>query len=218
MNRRIFGACAPLTFALAALLALPAAGASRFETFLQEIVRFDAYTGRHSRMSGRYALHLARLLGLPAREAWRVHRFATLHDLGKTRIPLEILNKPGKLSDDEWKVMKTHPVQGADLLTAAGERAEDVAAVRYHHERWDGSGYPEGLAGEKIPRVARITAVADVFSALVTDRPYRPGFPFEKACEMMEGMAGKDLDPAMVRRFLEDREALKAIQALFPKN
>lgn len=192
--------------------------ASRFETFLKQIIRYDAATGRHSRMSGLYAHHLARLLGLRAGEAYRVMRFATLHDLGKTRIPLEILNKPGKLTDEEFAVMKTHPVHGGDMLRDAGEREEDVAAVRHHHERWNGSGYPDRLAGEKIPRIARITAVADVFAALITDRPYRPGFPFDKACSMLEEMAGKDLDPAMVKRFLEDREALKRIQARFPRD
>ncbi len=147
-----------------------------------------------------------------------VVRSAPLHDVGKINIPDEVLNKPGKLTDEEYAIMKTHTIAGKKILenaisTVQGEsylkEARNMAA--YHHERWDGKGYPEGIHGEVIPLSARIMAVADVFDALTSKRIYKPPFPLEKALSILQEGAGTQFDPKCVEVFMEALPEVKAV-------
>lgn len=141
-------------------------------------------------------------------------RSAPLHDIGKVGIPDHILLKPGPLSPDEWVIMKTHARLGYDAIELAERDAERPVAflslakeiARWHHERWDGGGYPDGLAGEGIPLSARIMAIADVFDALITPRPYKPTISFDNAREIIAAGRGSHFDPAVVDAFLETYE------------
>jgi HD-GYP domain-containing protein (c-di-GMP phosphodiesterase class II) len=124
---------------------------------------------------------------------------ALLHDVGKIGVPKEIVNKPGPLSDDEWDVMRRHTITGQRMLDRVGGALQDVGAVvRASHERWDGSGYPDGLAGEEIPIAARIVCAADAFSAMTTDRPYRAARDREYAIGELRAQTGLQFDPAVV--------------------
>ena len=143
---------------------------------------------------------------------------APLHDVGKINIPDAVLNKPGKLTDEEFAIMKTHTTAGKKIMeqaisTVKGENylkeARNMAA--YHHERWDGKGYPEGLVGEVIPLSARVMAVADVFDALTSPRVYKPAFPIEKALEIIQEGAGTQFDPKCVEVFMDSLTEVKVI-------
>ena len=147
-----------------------------------------------------------------------VEMSAPLHDVGKINVSDVILNKPGKLTDEEFKIMKTHTIAGRNIIekainTVEGEsylkEARNMAA--YHHERWDGKGYPEGLKGEAIPLSARIMAVADVFDALVSKRVYKPAFSVEKAIEILKEGSGTQFDPKCIEVFLEDIDLVKDV-------
>jgi putative two-component system response regulator len=138
---------------------------------------------------------------------------APLHDVGKLAIPDCILLKPGRLTPEEFDVMKTHAELGARLLSSGSSRVLQTAAViaATHHERWDGAGYPKGLAGDAIPLVGRIVAVADVFDALTHDRPYKQAWPIERACAEIERSAGGQFDPRVVVAFRALRTDLDAV-------
>jgi response regulator RpfG family c-di-GMP phosphodiesterase len=147
-----------------------------------------------------------------------VEMSAPLHDVGKINISDTILNKPGKLTDEEYEIMKTHTTAGKNIMekaisTVRGEsylkEARNMAA--YHHERWDGRGYPEGLHGEVIPLSARVMAVADVFDALTSPRVYKPAFPLDKALEMIQEGAGTQFDPKCVEVFMDSLPEVKAV-------
>jgi HD-GYP domain-containing protein (c-di-GMP phosphodiesterase class II) len=125
-----------------------------------------------------------------------------LHDVGKVGIPDEILRKPGRLTDEEYDVMKQHPVVGAMIVSSMPGFQEIIPGVRNHHERWDGTGYPDGLAGEAIPLLGRLLAVPDTMSAMTTDRPYRKGLTWEAALEEVERKSGTQFDPSIVAAFL----------------
>ena len=163
----------------------------------------DPYTKGHSTSVSRYSEALARAINLPEDEVQRIKLGALLHDVGKIGIPENVLKKPGKLEDDEWEIMKQHPVIGAEKVLAPNEALRDlIPIVKYHHEHMDGSGYPEHLKGNEIPLAARIVAVADTYHALISDRPYRKGMSVEKACEILNDGAGKLWDRDLVRQFI----------------
>ena len=151
----------------------------------------------------RYSEALARAIQLPEAEVERIKLGALLHDIGKIGIPENVLRKPAMLDDDEWEIMKQHPVIGADKVLAPNESLRDlIPMVKYHHEHWDGTGYPCGLKGEEIPLNARIVSIADAYHALVSDRPYRKGLSVEKACEILKLGAGVQWDKELVRQFI----------------
>ena len=163
----------------------------------------DDNTHEHTQRVGHLAALLARGAGLGDRMVRLVREAAPLHDLGKIAIPDSILLKPGRLSDEEYEVVKTHALLGARVLAGAESELLEVAEriVRHHHERWDGAGYPDGLEGEDIPVVARITAVADVFDVLVHERPYKDSWSVEAAAEEIRKGAGTQFDPGVVEVF-----------------
>src|SRR6185312_2916846 len=161
----------------------------------------DVYLNGHSRRVARHATMIARGMGLPNEEVARIRAAAAVHDVGKLRTPKAILNKPGRLTDEEFEVIKLHPVDGADMVAALGD-PELTRIVRHHHERLDGAGYPDRLRGEEIPLGARIIAVADTFDAITSARPYREAAPHQKAIDILRTEAGTQLDPEAVRSFL----------------
>ena len=160
----------------------------------------DPYTHGHSRRVTRYAEAIARGMGLPRDEVARIRTAAAVHDVGKIHTPREVLNNPGRLSDEEFAAIKRHPGEGAEMVAALGDDAL-TAMVRHHHERLDGRGYPDALDGDAIPLGARIIAVADTFDAITSTRPYRPGAAHKKALDILAKEAGTQLDPDAVAAF-----------------
>jgi len=162
----------------------------------------DPYTGGHSRRVAEYTAQILRQLNLTGHDADLIITAARIHDIGKIGIPDAVLNKPGRLTDDERRVMELHPVLGANLLLRYPDFARGVAIVRHHHERLDGAGYPDGLAGDAIPFGARVIAVADTWDALTSDRPYRPGMAAERASVILCAGRGTQWSPALVDALL----------------
>ena len=159
----------------------------------------DAYTGQHSRHVVDLVLGVSDTLGLGPRERRQAELTALLHDVGKIRIPAEIIRKPGKLTAEERAVIETHTIEGESMLEQVGGLLGEIGSiVRSCHERWDGEGYPDGLAGEDIPLVARIVCCCDAFSAMTTDRPYRAALTGEAALEELRANSGAQFDPAVV--------------------
>lgn len=162
------------------------------------------WTAGHSIRVTRYAVELAHAIGLNESEIEKVNLSGLLHDLGKIGIPDTILDKPGKLTDEEWKVMRQHPIIGYEMLKDIWQfRGSILDGVLYHHERMDGKGYPFGLKGEEIPFMGRLLAVADGFDAMTSDRPYRAGMPREKALEVLIECAGTQWDKELVKAFVD---------------
>jgi HD-GYP domain-containing protein (c-di-GMP phosphodiesterase class II) len=160
----------------------------------------DAYTGLHSRDVVSLVLDVCDTLGVGGRERRDAEFVALLHDVGKIKIPSEIINKPGKLTDEEFDLIKTHTVEGEKLLSQVGGLLGNVGhVVRSCHEDWDGTGYPDGLLGEEIPLVARIVRCCDAFSAMTTDRSYRKALPVADAVAELRRCSGTDFDPAVVQ-------------------
>jgi putative nucleotidyltransferase with HDIG domain len=158
----------------------------------------DVITGEHSRAVSSWCLRLARNLGLSAAETTLVRRGGLLHDIGKVGTPEEILNAPRKLTADEWDVMQRHTLDGAHIVADIPILDEFLPAIRSHHERLDGQGYPDGLRAEQIPLSARIVSVADCFNAMIGRRPYRPPMAPSRGIEELERSAGTHLDPEVV--------------------
>jgi putative nucleotidyltransferase with HDIG domain len=160
----------------------------------------DAYTGgEHSHGVVALALAVGDALGLDGRDRRNLEFGALLHDIGKLRVADEIINKPGELTDEEWILIKRHPVDGQEMLERIGGVLADVGViVRHHHERWDGGGYPDGIAGEAIPLAARIICACDAYSAMTTDRSYRPAMPVAEALAELHRCSGAQFDPAVV--------------------
>lgn len=165
---------------------------------------FDV-VGEHLWRVSALSIEIAQLLGLDHQYVGQLGEAARLHDIGKIAVPESILHKPGDLTDDEWEVMRSHTVIGAQLLAhGRTELAEMAVAIALsHHERWDGSGYPQGLRGEAIPLAARIVAVADVFDALVSRRVYKDPWPIERAVAEISRKAGRWFDPQIVGAFMQ---------------
>jgi HD-GYP domain-containing protein (c-di-GMP phosphodiesterase class II) len=165
----------------------------------------DAYTGMHSRGVVDLSLGVVDALGLDATQRRHVEFGALLHDVGKIRIPKEILNKNGPLNPLEWEFVRHHTIDGEQMLRQVGGKLAEIASiVRSSHERWDGRGYPDGLAGEEIPIEARIISACDAYNAMITDRPYRPAMSRSEAVDELRSGSGSQFDPqvvaALVRR------------------
>jgi len=159
----------------------------------------DSYTGQHCRSVVGLTLDVADRLGLTAERRRNLEFAALLHDVGKIAIPKEIINKPGKLDPSEWAIVKTHTVEGQRMLDQVGGFMREVGLiVRSHHERWDGGGYPDGLAGEAIPLEARIIACCDTWNAMRTDRPYRKALDYDVASAELTSNSGTQFDPSIV--------------------
>ncbi len=171
---------------------------STIEALALAIDAKDPHAQGRTRRVQAYAIELARLMRIPRLEFEAVRAAALLHDIGKLAIPDHLLHKPGKLTDMEFQKVKAHPAVAADILAHVNFPYPVVPAVRHHHERWDGSGYPDGLKGEAIPLAARVLAVADAFEALTSDRAYRGRKPPEEACALIEAWSGMQFDPAVV--------------------
>lgn len=174
----------------------------------------DEETGAHVRRIGLYAAVMAKALGWNAEEIDTIRVAAPMHDIGKIGIPDRILRKTGVLNDEEFNVMKKHTEIGASMLRGTKIPILNMAAdiALNHHERWDGSGYPQGLVGEKIPISARITTIVDIYDALVHERVYKMAMPEEEALSLMQEMAGRHLDPHLMKMFLSLLPAMRRIR------
>jgi HD-GYP domain-containing protein (c-di-GMP phosphodiesterase class II) len=161
----------------------------------------DPYTAGHSTRVGYYAKRLGWEIGFDAEQLQTLEWAALLHDVGKIGIRDDVLNKNGKLTEAEFNHVKTHPVRSSEVVSQIPQLVTALAGVTHHHEHYDGSGYPNGLAGEAIPLQARVIQVADVFDALTTSRSYRDAFHWSKALEIMNCEAGTTLDPELVKIF-----------------
>jgi putative two-component system response regulator len=175
---------------------------SAIASLVRTVEERDPYTAGHSRRVRAYALHLAAALGLDRHQCKQLRLAAMLHDIGKVGIPDGILHKPGRLTPEEERIIQGHPEMGERILTPIVRSREVLAAIRGHHERLDGSGYPDGLAGSQIPLLARLLAIPDCFDALTTSRAYRAALPVGEALAILEAGAGTHLDPVFVRVFL----------------
>ncbi|TXI99874.1 MAG: two-component system response regulator [Aquabacterium sp.] len=163
----------------------------------------DNETGNHIIRMSHFCRLIATAAGLGEKSVEILYNASPMHDVGKIGIPDAILLKPGKLTDEEWQVMRQHPQIGADII---GQHSDELLQTAWtialcHHEKWDGSGYPAGLKGEQIPLVARIAALADVFDALTTERPYKKAWSIEDALRHIESQAGSHFDPALIAPF-----------------
>ena len=162
----------------------------------------DRETEGHSYRTAELSLALARELGLENNDLIHLRRGALLHDIGKIGIPDAILNKPGSLDDTEWKLMRQHPVFGFEILSPIAF-LQPAAEIAYcHHENWDGSGYPRGLKGESIPKLARIVSVCNVWDALVSDHPYQRAWRQKDVLSYIEDASGKQFEPKVVDAFV----------------
>lgn len=163
----------------------------------------DPYTGGHTWRVSRYARLLAEDIGLTPDEVFVVHFGSLMHDIGKVSVPDPILNKEGKLTSVEYEIVKKHPETGWALIREHPLGALAHTIVRSHHERFDGLGYPRGLAGNRINLFARITSIADAFDSMTSTRPYRPGMPAEAAYRLLAQESGRQFDPILVSAFLD---------------
>jgi HD-GYP domain-containing protein (c-di-GMP phosphodiesterase class II) len=163
----------------------------------------DAYTRGHSERVGAWSRGVAAALGLAPGDVDMIGQAGLLHDIGKIGIPEAVLRKPGALDTDEWSVMRNHPLIGAQIVAPFDFFSGGALMIRHHHERCDGSGYPDGLTGDEIPLGARIIAVADVYDALTSNRPYRAALAHAVAVERLASEAGRTLDEDVVTVFVD---------------
>ncbi|HVN71514.1 MAG TPA: HD-GYP domain-containing protein, partial [Desulfomonilia bacterium] len=162
----------------------------------------DPHTSQHSTRVTNFSMAMANVLTLAEDEKDVLYIAASLHDIGKVGIPDSILLKPGKLTEDEFKVIKRHPDIGADILKPIPPMIRETDVIRYHHERFDGKGYPSGLGGKEIPLLSRIIALADSYDAMTSDRPYRNGLPIDRAIEEIVRCTGTQFDPELATMFI----------------
>jgi len=167
----------------------------------------DQYTRGHSESVAAVVVDIAREMSQNEEQLDTVKIAGKLHDLGKIGIRDDILLKPGPLNEEEWKILKRHPLIGAEILAPIQSLKDIIPALLSHHERLDGKGYPEGLKGSQIPLLARMVAVADTYDALTSDRPYRKGFSHEEALKIIEDIKGSQLCPDCVQSFLKSVES-----------
>ena len=167
----------------------------------QDNYRSDQDTEGHTSRVTQLVVQLARVMGTSEEELTHIRRGALLHDIGKMGVPDGILLKPGKLTAEEWLIMRKHPQYAFDLLSPIKFLKPALAIPYCHHEKWDGSGYPRGLKGDQIPLPARIFAVVDVWDALRSDRPYRPKWTDEETLAYIKQQSGKHFDPYVVASF-----------------
>lgn len=172
------------------------------ESLAQAIDAKDAYTNGHSGRVAEYAKQIAERYGYSSRRQREIYMTGLLHDVGKIGVPDNIINKPGKLTQEEYEIIKTHPVIGERILQTIRERPELAIGARWHHERYDGKGYPDGLAGNEIPEIARIIAVADAYDAMTSRRSYRDVLPGEKVRSELENGKGTQFDPVFAEIML----------------
>lgn len=174
----------------------------------------DPYTRGHSERVSRYSVAIAKGMGLPPVELDSIEKIALLHDIGKIGVRDNVLLQQGPLDDEQWKMMKNHTIVGARILDTIEPKSlvgEWMKGALYHQERYDGKGYPHGIAGEDIPLVARIIAVADTLDAMTTDRPYRKGRSFDEAVTEIKKCSGSQFDPKVVAAFLNSQELIGTI-------
>lgn len=189
------------------------------ELMVSAIEARDPYTSGHSRRVSRMSVEIARSIGLSEREVERIRIAGLLHDVGKIHEKYApILSKPDRLTKDEWMLMKDHPIDGERLVANVSQLHDVLPAVRNHHERWDGAGYPDGLKGDAIPLMARVMAIADTIDAMTSDRSYRRGLTVAEVRSEVERCAGSQFDPAIVRKLLEGPhwDALFGTEDSFP--
>jgi putative nucleotidyltransferase with HDIG domain len=173
------------------------------ELMVSAIEARDPYTSGHSRRVARMAIEIARAIGLSNKQVERIGVAGLLHDVGKIHEKYApILSKPDRLSKDEWMLMKEHPADGEKLVANVSQLHDVLPAVRHHHERWDGAGYPDGLKAEAIPLMARVLAIADTIDAMTSDRSYRRGMSIEEVRHEVERCAGTQFDPEIVAKLL----------------
>ncbi|HJZ89080.1 MAG TPA: HD domain-containing phosphohydrolase [Polyangia bacterium] len=187
----------------AAYLKLKAANRQALLGLAEAIEAKDAYTKGHCGRVAAYALALAKEARYPAEDMEQLEFSAFLHDIGKIGVRDAVLLKPGPLDDEEWKHMRIHPVVGYTIASQIEMLQPTMACIRNHHERWDGKGYPDGLAGEQIPLVARIVSISDAFDAMATDRPYKKALSIEECRAIFKKQAGVQFDPQLVQLWLE---------------
>ena len=161
----------------------------------------DAYTGKHAERVAAYGIELAGAAGMDLADSPQIEFGFLLHDIGKVGVPDAILFKSSSLTEEEYALVRRHPIIGSEILRDVDFLGEGKLVVRHHHERWDGTGYPDGLAGDSIPLAARVFAVADALDALTTDRPYRPASTFDHARRVVLAGAGTQFDPAVVAAY-----------------
>jgi HD-GYP domain-containing protein (c-di-GMP phosphodiesterase class II) len=173
------------------------------KSFVQAIEAKDKYTRGHSERVSHYVMRVAARLNLNEEQSKNLNWASMLHDIGKIGIPEAILNKPGSLTDEEYSIIKAHPEKGYNILQPLEQLSASLPGILHHHERYDGLGYPHGLKGEDIPFAARIIAVVDTFDAITSERAYRPGKTVKETLEIIEKVAGSQLDPDLVEVFKE---------------
>ena len=171
----------------------------------------DPYTGNHSRRVSDTATLLAKMLGLSDDEIQEIHIAAHLHDIGKIGIPDSVLLKPGRLDDEEWKMMKRHPQIGADILAKSPSFSRIAAIILHHHERYDGKGYPFGAKEQEIPLGSRIIAVCDSIDAMASARAYRKALPLDTVYEEIEKNIGLMYDPDVAKKLLDNRSIIEEV-------
>ena len=180
------------------------------QTLAEAIDAKDNYTSGHSGRVARYSREIARRANYSERDQNEIYMMGLLHDVGKIGVPDAVINKPGRLTDDEFEQIKNHPVMGARILKTIREMPKLVTGARWHHERFDGSGYPDGLKGLDIPEEARIIAVADAYDAMTSNRSYRSGMAQSKVREQIEKGKGTQFDPKfadiMIQMIDEDKD------------
>ena len=183
-------------------LKLKAANRQALLGLAEAIEAKDAYTKGHCGRVAAYALALAAEAGYPEEDMEALEFASFLHDIGKIGIRDAVLLKPGPLDEKEWEHMRTHPIKGYEIASQIDMLKPSMPCIRNHHERWDGKGYPDGLAGEAIPLSARIVAIADAYDAMATDRPYKKALPIEECERLLRKHAGTMYDPNLIEIFV----------------